>query len=47
MLENIPKVTRNLLIINFVMFIGTLLNEDVMMRYFALFYPTSQLFHWW
>ena len=47
MLENIPKVTRNLLIINIVMFIGTLLNEDVMMRNFALFYPTSQLFHWW
>ena len=47
MLENIPKVTRNLLIINIVVFIGTLLNEDVMMRYFALFYPTSQFFHWW
>ena len=47
MLENIPKVTRNLLIINVLMFIGTLLNEEVMIRYFALFYPTSPYFHWW
>ena len=47
MLENIPKVTRNLLIINVLMFIGTLFNQETMMRYFALFYPTSQLFHWW
>ena len=47
MLENIPKVTRNLLIINVLMFVGTLFNQETMMRYFALFYPTSQFFHWW
>ena len=47
MLENIPKVTRNLLVINVLMFIGTLLNQEVMIRYFALFYPTSPYFHWW
>ena len=47
MLENIPRVTRNLLIINVLMFVGTLLNQEVMMRYFALFYPTSPYFHWW
>ena len=46
-LANVPKVTRNLLIINVLMFIGTLLNEETMTRVFALFYPASPLFHGW
>ena len=46
-LDNIPRVTKNLIIINVVVFLGTLLNEDAMTRAFALYYPTSPYFHWW
>lgn len=46
-LDNIPKVTKNLIVINVMVFLGTLLNEDAMTRAFALFYPASPLFHWW
>lgn len=42
-----PKVTRNIIIINVVVFIATLINEEFMMRTFALFPPTSRYFHWW
>lgn len=47
MLNNIPKVTKNLLIINVIAFIATLINREGMITNFALFYPTSQYFHWW
>ena len=47
MLDNVPKVTRNLLIINVLMFIGFLLNQEKMTTVFALFYPASPYFHWW
>ena len=46
-LERIPPVTRSLLIINVIMFVATLINEDFMIRTFAMFYPTSPLFRWW
>ena len=46
-LENVPRVTRNLIIINVLMFIGTLVNEEAILKAFALFYPTSPYFHWW
>ena len=46
-LQNIPPVTRNLLIVNVIMFIATLVNEDFMIRTFAMFYPSSPLFRWW
>ena len=46
-LSSIPPVTRNLLIINVIMFIATLINEDFMIRTFAMFYPSSPLFRWW
>ena len=45
-LANAP-VTKNLLIINLIVFIATQLSPDFMMRNFALFYPTSHYFHWW
>ena len=45
--DNVPRVTRNLIIINVLMFIGTLFNEEGMLKAFALFYPTSPYFHWW
>lgn len=46
-LSFIPPVTRNLLIINVIMFIATLINEDFMIRTFAMFYPTSYFFRPW
>ena len=46
-LDAIPVVTRNLIIVNVIMFVFTLLNEDFMVRTFALFYPASALFRWW
>ena len=46
-LERIPPVTRNILIINVVMFVAILINETFMVRTFAMFYPASPLFHWW
>ena len=46
-LQRIPPVTRNLLIINVLLFIATLVNEDFMIGTFAMFYPASPLFRWW
>ena len=46
-LERIPPVTRSLLIINVIMFVATLVNEDFMIRTFAMFYPGYTLFRWW
>ena len=46
-LERIPPVTRSLLIVNVIMFVATLINEDFMIRTFAMFYPVSPLFRWW
>ena len=46
-LDNIPVVTRNLLIVNVIMYIATLVNEEFMLGCFAMFYPTSPYFHWW
>ena len=46
-LDRIPPVTRSLLVINVIMFAATLINEDFMIRTFAMFYPASPLFHWW
>lgn len=46
-LSNIPVVTRNLLVINVVMFIATLVNEDFMVGTFSMFYPASPFFRFW
>ena len=46
-LQNIPPVTRNLLIVNIIMFIATLVNENFMIGTFAMFYPASPFFRWW
>ena len=37
----LPPVTKNLIIINVIVFLATLVNEDFMIGTFALFYPTS------
>lgn len=41
------SVTKNLIVINVIVFIATLLNENFMMGTFALFYPGSYYFRWW
>ncbi len=47
MLESIPKATKNLIIINVIIFVATLINQDFMVSRFALFYPASQYFRPW
>ena len=46
-LSSLPPVTRNLIIINVIVFVGYLLNKGLFLENFALFYPTSPYFHWW
>jgi len=46
-MSTVPSVTKNLIIINSIIFVATLLNRDYMTETFALFYPTSQYFKWW
>ena len=46
-LANVPRVTKTLIMINIFVFIATLVNDDLVTRLFALFYPTSRLFHFW
>ena len=43
----IPPVTRNLLLINVILFAATLFKQDFMTATFALFYPASHFFRWW
>ncbi|MBP5382432.1 MAG: rhomboid family intramembrane serine protease [Bacteroidales bacterium] len=40
-------MTRNLILVNLVIFIATLVNENFMIGTFGLFYPTSPYFRWW
>ncbi|MBQ9450603.1 MAG: rhomboid family intramembrane serine protease [Bacteroidales bacterium] len=46
-LSSLPPVTKNLIIINVIIFLASLINEDFMISTFALFYPTSPFFRWW
>lgn len=46
-LENIPPVTRNLLYLNVIMFVATLINPTFMKETFAMAYPLSTDFRWW
>ena len=45
--SSVPKVTKNLIIINILVFVATLFNENFMVGTFGLFYPSSTYFHWW
>lgn len=45
--NNMPPVTRNLILINIVMFVATCINENFMVSTFAMFYPGSPFFHIW
>lgn len=46
-LNRYPPVTRNILLINIVMFIATLINQNFMVSTFAMFYPASPFFRIW
>ena len=46
-LSNVPRVTKNILMINVIFFVATLINKDFMTRWFSLYYPASRMFHWW
>lgn len=51
-LGNAPYVTRNLIIINIIVFVATWIAESflktsIFTRLFALFYPGNPLFHFW
>ena len=46
-IRNIPVVTRNLILINIILFVATLINEEFMLGTFALYSPWSPYFRWW
>lgn len=46
-ISQIPTVTKNLLAINILMFVATLVNENFMVANFAMFYPASPFFKPW
>ncbi len=46
-LAGVPEVTRNLIIINLIVFVATLINKNFMVGTFGLFYPSSPHFHVW
>lgn len=46
-MSNVPTAVKNIIIINALVMIMTVLNENFMVEKFALFYPTSPFFHWW
>lgn len=48
MFNNIPRITRNIIIVNVIVFILTfLLNSEMMYRHLAAFYPFSPFFQSW
>lgn len=46
-ISQIPTVTKNLVAINILMFIATLINDNFMVANFAMFYPASPFFKPW
>jgi len=46
-LEQIPPVTRNLLYVNVIMFVATLINPVFMQSTFAMAFPLATDFRWW
>ncbi|MBR4735452.1 MAG: rhomboid family intramembrane serine protease [Bacteroidales bacterium] len=46
-LDNIPPVTRNLLYVNVILFVATLINPTFMQGTFAMAFPLSSSFRWW
>lgn len=46
-MSTVPPATKNLIIINVLIYIATAINYNFMMENFAMFYPNSRYFHWW
>lgn len=46
-LSNIPMAVKNIILINILVYLLTLLTGDFMYEKFALFYIESPYFHWW
>ncbi len=46
-LSAIPPVTKNIILINIIIYIATALSGDFMIEKFAMFYPTSPFFRIW
>lgn len=46
-IESIPTVTKNIVAVNILLFIATLVNENFMVANFAMFYPSSPYFKIW
>ena len=47
MFNNIPPITRNIIIINVIVFIATYFMGNQMIGYLSRFYPFSPFFHSW
>lgn len=45
--NNMPPMTRNIILVNIVMFVATCINQNFMVSTFAMFYPESPFFHIW
>ena len=46
-ISSLPPVTKNIVAINVLVFIATLVNQQFMVANFAMFYPTSPFFRPW
>ena len=46
-LGSIPPVTKNIILINIIIYIATLVNQEFMIEKFAMFYPASPYFRFW
>ena len=46
-ISSLPPVTKNIVAINVLLFIATLVNQQFMVANFAMFYPTSPFFRPW
>ena len=46
-LQNLPPVTRNLLYVNVIMFVATLINPAFMKDTFSMAFPLATDFRWW
>ena len=45
--NNTPQATKNLIIINVLVFVATMINQELIVEKFALFYPLSHYFRPW
>lgn len=45
--SNVPPVVKNIILLNALIYLLTLLTGDFMYEKFSLFYIKSPLFHWW